>query len=64
MELRKIFKSGNSLVISMGAESKMWLDLEPGDQIMLQNAPGPKIILTKVTKVLRNVLEHEEVVDG
>ena len=59
MELKKTFKSGNSQVVSIGREMSEWLEVKPGDQVMLQTSPGPKVIITKVSEVIRQVKEEE-----
>ncbi len=64
MEIKKIFKSGNSIVLSLGVEAKMWLDVSSGDQVMVQCMPGPKLQVVKVSKRLVEMAESQGVENG
>lgn len=64
MQIKKIFRSGNSLVVSIGMEGRDWLGIQSGDQVMLRCAPNHQLIITKVTKRLQNIAEESEGRDG
>ena len=54
MDIKKLFRAGNSLVVSLGSENLYWLGVREGDRVIIQNVTGNAI---QIKKVPRNVLE-------
>lgn len=59
MEVKKIFKAGNSLVVSLGTKQKRWMGISEGDHVLLQNASNHSVIIKKVTNRLTEIKEEE-----
>lgn len=58
MELKKLFRAGNSTVVALGFESKLWLNVVEGDRVIIQNSPGPVLIIKKAEDRLRKIIEE------
>jgi len=64
MEIKKVFKSGNSLVISIGTENLYWLQVKEGDRVLIQNVTGNAIQIKKVPRAVLEMGEEEGRMDG
>ena len=52
MEIRKVFRAGNSLVVSLPQEALQQVELSEGSQVtVMVNAEKREIVLRPVTKV-------------
>jgi len=60
MEIKKLFKSGNSVVVAIGTLGQEWLEAKVGDLVVIQCMPGRVIQVKKISDVVRKVAEKQE----
>jgi antitoxin component of MazEF toxin-antitoxin module len=63
MEIRRIFRTGNSLVMAIPKAMLKWSGLREGDRVMLQNAVGGNFTVKPIKDELVR-LEEEGVING
>ena len=64
MDIKKIFRAGNSLVVSIGSENLYWLGVREGDRVIIQNVTGNAIQIKKVPRAVLEMGEEEGRSDG
>ena len=64
MEIKKLFRAGNSLVVSLGSDNLYWLGVREGDRVIIQNVTGNTIQIKKVPQSILEGGENEGRQDG